>query len=486
MAWVGVMKYINRLSGKFSDYLQDERGNFSVMFGVGATLLSIAVAAALDMGNMTRLQSRLQSQIDMATLTAAQTLPTGNEDTTDYASVVYDVMLANGYDKASAKPAITTDGTYLNVSTSIEYEGMFAGVLKGGTKKIGAKAQASLPGFGNVEMVLVLDNTQSMEQDGKMAALKIGSKKIVAAVKKSGTQSNIALVPFAKYVNIGDESGSWLDKPAEFDTTVNWNESIYTGGECHMEDVERTRDGVTFTEEEEVCVNQDETITPRSTVIESRYEGCVGTSSERKRFDPVSISNKVPGLLHRIPGSTVGLGWDVEAYCPMDIVGLTHDYNKLNYRLGIMWGVDSTYIPSGLLWGERVLDRSIALDQPAKEDGVRQVMILMTDGKDSAQIMEGSWYEDDMESPPYIYAYSDTTVATKANADTTTLCNSIKGKDIELFTISFRVDDVAAKALVADCATSPAHAYDANSNAALIKAFETIAGGMIQNVRLTR
>ena len=325
-----------------------------------------------------------------------------------------------------------------------------------------------------------------MEQDGKMQALKIGSKKIVAAVKKSGTQSNIALVPFARYVNIGDESGSWLDKPADFDTTINWTESVYTGGECHMEDVEKTRDGVTFTEEEEICVNQDEELVPRTAVIESRYEGCVGTAPENKRFDPVSISNKVPGLLHRIPGSTVGLGWDVEAYCPMDMVGLTHDYNKLNYRLGIMWGVDSTYIPTGLLWGERVLDRSVALDQPAREDGVRQVMILMTDGKNSAQIMEGSWYAEDMEDPPYIYGYDDETVPTKANADTTTLCNRIKGKNIELFTISFKVDDPAAKNLIANCATSPAHNFDAGSNQALIKAFETIAGGMIQNVRLTR
>ena len=129
---MGIQIYF-RVSFQTTDKMST--GNFSVMFALGATLISIAVAAALDMGNMTRMQNRLQSQIDMATLTAAQTLPTGNEDVTDYASVVYDVMLANGYDKAHGKPTVTTDGEYLNVSTSIEYEGLFTGVLKGGTKK---------------------------------------------------------------------------------------------------------------------------------------------------------------------------------------------------------------------------------------------------------------------------------------------------------------------------------------------------------------
>ena len=60
-----------------------------------------------------------------------------------------------------------------------------------------------------------------------------------------------------------------------------------------------------------------------------------------------------------------------------------------------------------------------------------------------------------------------------ADSSTKILCDKAKGEGIEVFTVAFAAP-TRGKQLLAYCATSADHFYDANSSAALISAFESI------------
>jgi Flp pilus assembly protein TadG len=468
-------------------YADDVRGNFSIMFGIGLTLIVTGVAVAIETTNMAKHKSALQAQVDIATLAAALAVPNRKNRNGDYKTVAFDVMVENGFDPKLGKPEVKLHNQFLTVSAQIPYEGYFMKILGDKELNISVNAQSTLPSFDDVEIVMVLDNTFSMTVDGKLTALKSGALNLIDAVKKSDSEAKIGFVPFARYINVGDASGTWLDKPTEYDTPRTWQVAHHSGGTCRTETVETMVDGVPQQNEQEICENRTTTYETKSGIIESRFKGCVGTTDEPHHLAPISSTNRVPGLLDNEVGEVTMLGKDTLTWCPSPLRALDNDYPQMKKYVDALFGTDVTYIPSGLLWGERMLDRTVALKQDPKPEGIRQIMILMTDGQNTSEIRNEPAFQASFEAPPYIYASTSAPVnVPKADADTTLLCDRIKSKKIELYTISFRVDDADAKALVQNCASSPRHAYAAESNQALIDVFEQIGDNLSANVRLTQ
>ena len=60
-----------------------------------------------------------------------------------------------------------------------------------------------------------------------------------------------------------------------------------------------------------------------------------------------------------------------------------------------------------------------------------------------------------------------------ADSSTKLLCDKAKGEGIEVYTVAFAAP-TRGKQLLAYCASTAEHFYDANSSAALIAAFESI------------
>ena len=471
----------------FKHYLKDTRGNFSVMIAVGMTALAIGTGAAVDAANMVKAKNELQSQLDIATLAAAGT-PISSHQELDYATLIYDVMVDNGYSKDNEKPQAVKNGAFLNAKVQMDYEGLFTDLFGGKTYQVSVLAQSTLPTVGPMELVLALDNTLSMSQGGKMGALKTGAGKIIDAVEKSNSGTLVGIVPFARYVSVGEASGSWLDKPTEYDTDRTWQQATHECDSYSYEDKTEIRDGVEYTYEAEICNGRTTTYEPQSTIVESRFVGCVGTSERPNHLDPVSSNNRVMGLLNKQPYEATGLPWDTDSFCPLPIRPLDDDYYEIGKHINEMYPTDVTYIPLGLLWAERLLDRTIAYTQAPKDEAKQQVMILMSDGKNTSEIRDDTYYEDHLFSPPYIfYDYNDHNInVDSANADTSLLCERMKDKGIVIYTISFQVNDSNANRVLTDCASTPGHAYDAGDNDALIESFEKIGTSLSSNVRLTR
>ena len=97
----------------FKKYLKDTSGNLSLTVAISSLVLTAGIGVAIETANMSRVQNKLQAQVDIATLNAASTKSTGQEDL-NYSTLAFDVMVENGYSTENAKPEAVSDGTYLD------------------------------------------------------------------------------------------------------------------------------------------------------------------------------------------------------------------------------------------------------------------------------------------------------------------------------------------------------------------------------------
>jgi len=447
----------------FKKFSSNEDGNVAMMFSIAfAGILGLA-GIGMDYTNIVRLKSDLQAQVDAAVLAAATADVTvegnrgldQNQVNAIRQKAAFSVLEANGFDLNDIQPRFEiSQGTVLLTAKTI-YKPFFGGLIGQDAMKISATAESGLGEMQAVEIVLVLDNTNSMIQDGKLAALKTAATNLVNAVEESGSGSEVALVPFARYVKI-DESlwdAPWFDRPEDIDTEITWQQATHTGGTCHTVTDTRFRDGFEEEFETQVCEDQTTTYEEMTRVDESRFEGCVGTRTPPFSESDASYGVKVPGLLNRIP---------------------------------YLYGTDNTYIPSGLLWGQRVLSPGVPFDNEESENPKRKVMVLMTDGKNTSRLNNSTNAQTYRFAPPYLEWLGGDGHSPEANEVTARMCENIKNDGVEIVTIAFQVNDVATQNLLKNCASDASSVYTAESNQALIDAFESISNSLDESIRLIR
>lgn len=481
-------------------YSANEDGNVAMMFAIVLSMLLFLTGVAIDYTNISRLESQLQAQMDAGVLAAATTDVRGDVDT-DFdendpkggerklrKEAAYGVVAANGYADSNPDPKMTLTDETVTLSAEIKYTPFFGKLLGRDEVTIFAQSESGLAGIQGVEIVLVLDNTDSMSVNGKMDALKTGATNLVKAIETSDSDSKIGVVPFARYVRVHDgaKSESWFQMPIEYDTERTFQQATHTGGTCVDVVKTRTKDGVEETYTTQECTGQTTTYEDATTTIESRWDGCVGTRMPPYSEEDGSYMHRVPGLLNRTPKEKSVLNWDRSTWCTAEIIPMTTDYKEVMDRISWLWPTDITYIPTGLIWGQRVLSPGAPYDNQ-NDTGAKQIMILMTDGMNTAEIKSDAKDIAELDGPPYIDNVGDGTDGSPAgDAATLRLCNSIKASGVEIYTIAFQVTDSSTKTLLSNCATDSEKALTADNNDALIKQFETITQAIKDHVRLVR
>ena len=488
----------------FKNYKSKTDGNVAMMFAVSTLMLVTGIGAALDYSNVSKAQNLLQAQVDAGVLAAAsvEVNRTNNGNGNAYGNgnnnqemqareeAAKKVISANGFDLTGIAPVLTLNERTVVLKAEVDYTLSFGGILGMDNIRLSADAESGLPGSDGVDIALVLDNTRSMEVDGKMQALEDGAVKLVEAIENSGSESNIAVVPFARYVRVNDSArtASWFQMPTEFDTLRTWQQATHTGGSCAPTTGTHRVDGVEIEYASESCTGQTTTYEERNTTVESRWDGCVGTRLPPYSERDDAYTHKIPGLLNKVPKEHTGLTYDVNTWCPHQIVPLSNDYDTLKTKIRAMWTTDNTYLPTGLIWGQRVLSPGEPFDNApvAGEPEKRKVMVLMTDGNNTTEIMQDSASQTTYKAPPYIGDVAEDTVATDANAATARLCESVKTSGIEIYTIAFQVTDAATVTLLRNCASSLDKALTADSNEALVAEFQNVADSLKADIRLMR
>lgn len=480
---------------KSKKFITDEDGNVAMMFGITISLLLFLTGVAVDFSNVTRLQNKLQSQVDAGVLAAATLVVDGTNNPGKNKAMekqlrkeaAFGVLEANGFEKSSVDPVLVIKKASVTLKAELEYKPFFGKLMGRDKMKLVAESESGLPNMTALDVVLVLDNTDSMSVEGKMDALKTGATDLITAIKDSNSDSKVGMVPFARYVRVNKsfEGESWLAVPPEYDTPRTYEQATHSGGTCVDVTKERDVDGVTETYETTECTGQTTTYETKNTTVESRWDGCVGTRISPYSEQDGSYSFEVPGLLNKVPHEVTPLNWDISTWCPAEIRPLTDKYDELIGQVSWLWPTDNTYLPMGLMWGQRVLSPGAPYDNVERDS--KKVMIFMTDGMNTLKVDNTAFAQTEFRAPPYISNVADPNAGSpEADVVTARLCKNIKDSDIEIYTIAFKVTDSKTKKLLRDCASNPSNSLTADNNTALIKQFEKISNKLKDEVRLMR
>ncbi len=193
------MQSLFRLMNRFR---KDQRGNIVMIFAIMLVPLLSFMGAAIDYSRATRARATMQSVLDSVSLMVAKDLSSGlittaqvNTKAQTYFNALYTDSEAQSVSvTATYTQASGSNGSTIQVTGSALVNTDFMQILGFNTMPFSA-ASTSTWGANLLRVALVLDNTGSMAQSGKMAALQPAAKNLVtqlsALAQKSGRRLHL-------------------------------------------------------------------------------------------------------------------------------------------------------------------------------------------------------------------------------------------------------------------------------------------------------
>lgn len=447
----------------------DRRGNTVMIFGFAVTVLIGIAGFAIDFSRAHAVKASAQATMDAAMLASARTSTIDDDG--------IEAMIEAYYAKAGSlkhsavlsnpKGRLKDSGNTLEGEVTLRVPTSLLNVLGYGHIDLKLESRV-MRGLGNVEIALVLDTTKSMA-GSRLSSVKTAANELIDTIYALPDASNkvkVSLVPFAQYVNVGMENrnASWMDVPPDTTTTVTSCTDTYpnaTKSNCRMVSYTGHDDGVPYTYTVEECdwnygtpVNVCAPYTSTFT-----WNGCAGSRTNPLNIKDEQYSSRIPGIRN--------------VSCPSKILPLSKSPSDIKDSINAMTAHGETYIPSGLVWGWRMLSNRAPFTESADDSAtaggaVRKYMVLMTDGFNT-------------KSPQYPAGDHEGGNAASANALTRAACDNIKAdteSKIEIYTIAFEVADEGVKDILRYCATPGGAFFDAVDYAKLITAFSEIGSAV--------
>ena len=444
----------------------DQKGAVAVIFSLSLLALLTVAGLALDHARSVSTQSALQADLDATLLHVGkkkQSAPDGEFNAQEVAkSYLRNLQRTKHADEGRLSLTVSevAPGRF-KAKASLAVPTTFSKLV--GVSKFSVSVSSEIAsGDQPIEVALVLDNTFSMS-GSRLDSLKTAAKSLIDtafAVERAEQNVKVSLVPFAQYVNVGlaNRNQSWMSVPADSTTTepqvCYQNTPVIGQSNCRTETGTATNDGVPYTYTYQTCDYQygppeQVCYTPTTTLM---WSGCAGSRDYPLETLDDNYDTEVPGVMN--------------AACPSEITPLTNDAAALAGKVDAMVATGDTYIPSGLIWGWRTLSKEAPLEEAegygalVQGQPVRKFMVLMSDGKNTL-------------SPVYpAHTGNDPALSDQLSLE---ICNNIKAKGIEIYTVAFEIPDATAKDVLESCASSPSKFFDAQDGAELNESFRKIA-----------
>ena len=202
-------------------FFSDAKGNIAILFGLAIIPVVGAMGAALDYSQANAARTELQAAIDNTALMLSKMMPlTQTQLNTDgwqifQANLQHTVLIFQQSDLVISTPNSST----ITVNIITTYNTQLASVLKlvGMATSFPVSAHSQVVwGNSRLRVALVLDNTGSMSQSGKITALKTATTNLLTQLQ--GVAQNpgdvyVSIIPFVNTVNIGSSNytASYID-----------------------------------------------------------------------------------------------------------------------------------------------------------------------------------------------------------------------------------------------------------------------------------
>ena len=467
-------------------FKSDERGNVALTFGLTIFMMVGFIGASVDIGRLLLARKQTQEAMDAAVLAGVRKY----QDTSDInaakstANAVYQASIAqNGRGTHATNPHIdpteqvvfqpSNNNTKLTGTAQTTLKTPFIGIATkafgGGNTSIGtlpidvsSVAEVAFGGNAgtNLEISIMVDITGSMNEGDNAGSTKIETVK--KALQGTATQkgiidiliwddqstytSKIALVPFSEAVNLGSPS---IAQKARGNYQAGAASGQGGGQYLTVNGTNLPISNICVTER--IGNHEYDDTSPNSDPV-GRYYSTYGVSQGTgvcPTATPVVPLSSDKAALKAVVNSLDAGGYTAGH------IGTAWAWYMLSPNFNSIWTANA-----GVARPYSDLTALTSKGRPV----LRKIAVLMTDGDYNTEYRNGVTTR---------YNNSNPTNDTSQN-QALALCNGMKAKGIEVYTIGAQVSS-NAKAFLKSCATDPTHYYDATDGTKMQQAFMDIA-----------
>ena len=430
-------------------FLRDTSGSIMPIF----VMLLLPVLAlggmALDYTRANTANIKMQAALDATALAISPNAASLSEaalstQATAFFSAIYkDLNAINPTIKAIYS---TANGPQVVLNGTATVKTYFTGLPPIGIPQLAIASSSTIKwGNGRLRVALVLDNTGSMAQFGKITALQTATKNLLTQLKNAAVNNGdvyVSIIPFVKDVNVGSTNynANWID----------WTDWDANNGTCARGSGGGGDGGGGSVSTQSACSG---TWNPKP---HQTWNGCI-----TDRTQPYDTNVTVP------TPTNVATLFPAEQYgsCPLELKGLSYDWTAMNTLVNQMTPNGNTNQAIGLAWGWQSLVGGGPFTAPPTDPNFQynQVIILLTDGLNT----QDRWYGDQAS----------------IDARQQITCNNIRTAGITLYTVQVNTGGDPTSTLLQNCATDPSKFFLLTSASQIVTTFNAI-GTTISKLRV--
>lgn len=433
-------RFLHALTRVLASLCRCNRGNVAMTFALAVVPVVGLVGAAVDYSRANAVKAAMQDALDATALmiskTASSQTPAqlATSATNDFLALFTRANMVTGTTVTTSYT--TTNGSAVALTSTAQMPTHFMGLMGQSKMTISVSSTAKW-GNARLRVALVLDNTGSMADDGKIGALQTATNNLITQLKGAATNNGdvyVSIVPFAKDVNIGanNYAASYID-------WTSWNSTNQT---CSGYGYSRN------------C----------SAASHTTWNGCV---TDRGNTSSPSSANYDENTTTPNSSITASL-FPAEQYsaCPQQIMGLSYDWNNMTNVVNGMTPNGATNQPIGLIWGWMTLTGGGPFTAPAMDPNYTysQVIILLTDGLNTQDRWYGNGSSTSTQVDSRMYNSSDGSGA----------CANIKAAGITIYTVQVNTEGDPTSTLLQNCASDSSKFFLLTSASQIVTTFNAI------------
>jgi Flp pilus assembly protein TadG len=498
-----MMRSISRaLRAVASKFRASNKGNVAMIYALALLPSLAAVGSAVDLTRAMVVKMRLGEALDAAGLAVGGTVGLSESEMTAKAQKFFYANYPDDELGTVTSLNVSASGQHLvNVSGSARIDTAFMGLFGIYYLDVSVNVEVTRESKG-LEIALVLDNTGSMAESGKMPALKSATNELIGILfgeQNTPSHLKMALVPFSQTVRVDTTTflnNGWMDSAGNNPTArLNFANNRYAfqvwttmsnkswGGcmEARPNGYEETDDAPSAGTPSTLFVPYFEPDGPDSSAY-SGYttyvsDGTTGNQDTRlRRYQKYSGQNKT----------------DPNKDCNLQkILPLTNNKLTIQNYVNGMVTTGNTHISLGASWGWRVLSPTAPYTEGVDygDPEWTKAMVFMTDGVNTIPT-NSTWHKSSYTAFNFLIrnqlgTTNGGTAELELDDRTELVCNRIKDTGIRVYTILLMENSSRSQNLMRNCATDPSLYFDSPTAAELTPVFQAIAQDL-SNLRLSQ
>ena len=225
--------FVEKLRKCLQNFRSANGGNVAVLFTLATIPMMGLVGAAVDYSRANSARSAMQTAVDATALALSKNISTLTsnqlaQQATDYFNALFGTTHPEVGGITITPTYTSSGGTQLVITGSGTVTTTFMKVMGLSTLNINVSSTVKW-GMTRLRVALVLDNTGSMSDSGKITALKTATKNLLSQLQSAASSNGdvyVSIVPFVKDVNVD---------PVNFSQTwIDWTDWDANNGSCSI------------------------------------------------------------------------------------------------------------------------------------------------------------------------------------------------------------------------------------------------------------